>query len=114
LLPGPGWWEITGLAWSGRGKIVRVEVSTNGGKRWEPAELQQPVLPKCHTRFRFLWHWRGDGTLIMSRATDETGYQQPTLEALRAVRGAGTFYHHNNIRAWRVEPDGKVFFGLEA
>ncbi|MBI4408935.1 MAG: sulfite dehydrogenase [Gemmatimonadetes bacterium] len=113
VLPERGWWEITGIAWSGRGKITRVDVSTDGGQSWQPAELQEPVLPICHTRFRYLWNWRGDATLLMSRASDETGYIQPTLAQVRDARGAGTFYHHNNIRAWRVEPDGRVFFGLE-
>lgn len=108
-----GWWEIRGLAWSGRGRITTVEVSTDGGRHWARAELQQPVLPKCHTRFRYLWHWSGAETTLLSRATDETGYVQPTLEQLRAARGAGTFYHFNHIRAWRVQADGAVVFGLE-
>jgi sulfane dehydrogenase subunit SoxC len=111
-LSGKGFWEITGLAWSGRGRITRVDVSTDGGSRWEPAALQEPVLPKCHTRFRFPWRWNGSGALLMSRATDETGYVQPTLAQLRAARGLGTQYHYNNVRAWRVEADGRVFFGV--
>jgi sulfane dehydrogenase subunit SoxC len=110
-LPAKGFWEITGLAWSGRGRITRVDVSTDGGRSWAPAALQEPVLPKCHTRFRFPWRWSGGEALLMSRATDETGYVQPTLAQLRAVRGAGTQYHYNNVRAWRVEADGRVFFG---
>jgi sulfane dehydrogenase subunit SoxC len=105
-----GWWEISGLAWSGRGKITRVEVSTDGGRGWREAELQEPVLPKCHTRFRSMWNWGGRESVLMSRATDETGYVQPTLEALRAARGAGTQYHFNSIRAWRVRGDGRVLF----
>ena len=113
-LPERGWWEISGLAWSGRGRIARVDVSTDAGKTWAPAELQEPVLPKCHTRFRFLWRWDGAETLVMSRATDETGYAQPTLAELRQVRGRGTTYHFNNIRAWRVRRDGTVIFGVEA
>ena len=112
-LPERGWWEIGGLAWSGRGRVTRVEVSTDAGRSWAPAELQGPVLPKCHTRFRFLWHWEGAETVLMSRATDETGYVQPTLAELRKVRGLGTAYHFNNIRAWQVQRDGRVFFGLE-
>jgi sulfane dehydrogenase subunit SoxC len=112
-LPGAGWWEISGIAWSGRGMIRRVEISTDGGQQWAPAELQLPVLPRCHTRFRYLWNWDGKETLIMSRAVDETGYVQPTLPELRAARGLGTFYHFNHIRAWRVQRDGSVVFGLE-
>jgi sulfane dehydrogenase subunit SoxC len=112
-LAGTGWWDVTGIAWSGRGRITRVEISTDGGNRWAPAELQAPVLPKCHTRFRYLWNWDGAEALIMSRAVDETGYVQPTLEQLRAARGPGTFYHFNHIRAWRVRRDGSVVFGLE-
>jgi sulfane dehydrogenase subunit SoxC len=111
-LPARGFWEITGLAWSGRGRITRVEVSTDGGATYAPAALQSPVLPKCHTRFRFPWNWRGGEALLMSRATDETGYVQPTLEQLRTARGLGTKYHFNHIRAWRVDADGRVFFGL--
>lgn len=113
ILPERGWWEITGLAWSGRGKVTRVDVSTDGGTSWRPAELAEPVLSKCHTRFRFLWNWNGAPALLMSRARDETGYTQPTLERLKGVRGEGTAYHFNNIRAWRVESDGSVVFGLK-
>src|SRR6266851_693513 len=68
ILHDRGWWEISGIAWSGRGRITRVDVSSDGGKQWEPAELQQPVLPKCHTRFRYLWNWDGRGTTLLSRA----------------------------------------------
>ncbi len=113
ILGGRGWREITGLAWSGRGRVVKVEVSTDGGRRWAPAELQQPVLPKCHTRFRYLWNWDEGATTLLSRAVDETGYVQPTLAELREARGLGTFYHFNHIRAWRVQQDGTVVFGLE-
>jgi sulfane dehydrogenase subunit SoxC len=112
-LSGAGWWEISGIAWSGRGMIRRVEISTDGGRQWAPAALQLPVLPRCHTRFRYLWNWDGKESLIMSRAIDQTGYVQPTLAELRAARGLGTFYHFNHIRAWRVRRDGSVVFGLE-
>jgi len=114
VLPQKGWWEISGLAWSGRGRIAAVDVSTDGGRRWARADLDDPALPKCHTRFRFLWNWRGGEAVLMSRATDETGYVQPTLEQLVAARGAGTNYHLNNIRSWRVERDGHVVFGLSS
>jgi sulfane dehydrogenase subunit SoxC len=109
-LPEPGWWEIRGLAWSGRGKVTRVEVSTNGGRSWENAELQEPVLDRCHTRFRHLWNWGGAEAVIMSRATDETGYVQPPLDVLMAARGPGTMYHWNHIRSWQVARDGSVTF----
>ena len=111
VLPERGWWEITGLAWSGRGRITRVEVTTDGGRTWVPAQLQEPVLSKCATRFRHVWNWDGGEALLMSRAIDETGYVQPDLETLMAARGAGTSYHYNNIRPWKVEADGRVLFG---
>jgi sulfane dehydrogenase subunit SoxC len=109
-LTGPGWWEIRGLAWSGRGKITRVDISTDGGKTWKAATLNDPVLPKCHTRFRHPWQWDGKEAVLLSRAVDETGYVQPTLDALMAARGPQTQYHYNNIRAWRVSADGTVKF----
>src|SRR5437870_965427 len=112
-LPEKGWWEITGIAWSGRGRITRVDVSTDGGRRWAPAELEQPVLAKCHTRFRYLWNWDGTEATLSSRAVDHTGYVQPTLEQLRKARGLGTYYHFNHIRAWRVRRDGAVSFEPE-
>jgi len=111
VLPEAGWWEVTGLAWSGRGRITRVDVSTDGGTTWEPAELQDPILSKCTTRFRHLWNWDGRATTLMSRAVDETGYTQPSLQTLMNARGEGTSYHYNSIRPWSVEPDGQVFFG---
>lgn len=107
-LTGSGWWEIRGLAWSGRGRITRVEVSADGGQTWQTATLDEPILPKCHTRFRLPWRWAGREALLMSRATDETGYVQPTTDALVKVRGPSSSYHYNNIRAWRVGVDGSV------
>jgi sulfane dehydrogenase subunit SoxC len=110
VLPERGWWEIRGLAWSGRGRITRVEVSTDRGGTWVPAQLQEPVLSKCTTRFRHIWNWDGGEAVLMSRAIDETGYVQPDLETLIAARGEGTSYHYNTIRPWRVASDGSVFF----
>jgi sulfane dehydrogenase subunit SoxC len=110
VLSGRGWWEIRGIAWTGRGRITSVDVSTDGGATWAPATLQEPVLPLAHTRFRYLWEWRGQSTTLMSRAADETGYVQPTLATLRAVRGPGTNYHLNSIRAWDVDATGRVTF----
>jgi len=108
------WTQISGIAWSGRGRIMRVDVSTDGGKSWVVAELQDPVLPIAHTRFRLSWQWDGRPAVLMSRAVDETGYTQPTFAEFRAKRGAGTDYHFNYIRSWIVEPDGQVFFGSDA
>ncbi|HEY4217933.1 MAG TPA: sulfite dehydrogenase [Gemmatimonadaceae bacterium] len=105
-----GWQQISGLAWTGRGKISRVEVSTDGGVSWENALLQDPILAKAHTRFTHEWQWNGAETILLSRATDETGYVQPTRKQLIDARGAGTLYHFNPIYGWRVMPNGRVFF----
>lgn len=107
-LPGPGFYEIRGLAWSGRGRVERVEVSVDGGGTWDAAELQQPVLPLCHTRFRFPWIWNGEETMLQSRCIDETGYVQPTREALIRIRGVHSNYHFNAIQSWKVGADGNV------
>lgn len=107
-----GWHEISGIAWSGRGKISRVDVSTDGGKQWTAAELQEPILTKAHTRFRLMWEWNGRAATLMSRAVDETGYVQPTLAAFEAGRGAGTDFHFNHIRSWVVRANGLVEYGV--
>jgi sulfane dehydrogenase subunit SoxC len=105
-----GWRPLTGLAWSGRGKISRVEVSTDGGSTWHDATLHEPVLSKAHVRFTHMWDWDGRETIISSRATDETGYVQPTRDELIRARGVGTLYHWNPIYAWKVSANGRVFF----
>jgi sulfane dehydrogenase subunit SoxC len=105
-----GWWPVIGLAWSGRGKITRVEVSTDGGVSWQDATLHGPVLSKAHVRFTHMWDWDGRETTLVSRATDETGYVQPTRTELVKVRGPGTQYHYNPTYAWTVKADGNVFF----
>jgi sulfane dehydrogenase subunit SoxC len=110
-LTGAGWWPVRGIAWSGRGKITGVDVSTDGGKTWAAATLVGDVHPRAHTRFEFMWQWNGQPAAIMSRATDETGYVQPTLEVFRRVRGPATSYHTNAIRTWNVAGDGSVTFG---
>jgi sulfane dehydrogenase subunit SoxC len=107
-LPGPGFYEIRGLAWSGRGLVRRVEVSTDGGKTWWDAVLQAPVLRFAHTRFRLDWQWDGRATVLQSRCTDETGYVQPTLAELVRIRGLNSIYHNNAIQSWRVAGDGSV------
>ncbi|WP_232464732.1 sulfite dehydrogenase [Bordetella genomosp. 8] len=107
-LNAPGFVEIRGIAWSGRGKVARVEVSVDGGDNWHDAALQDPVLTRAVTRFRFPWRWDGGPAVIQSRATDETGYVQPTLEALLAVRGVNSGYHNNAITPWRIASNGEV------
>lgn len=104
----PGFVEIRGLAWSGRGRIARAEVSTDGGRSWLLAQLQEPVLPKCTTAFRLGWRWSGMETVIQSRCTDETGYVQPTRQALLAARGLHSYYHNNAIQSWKIARDGTV------
>ena len=107
-LPGPGVYELRGLAWSGRGAVRTVEVSTDGGRNWQAAELQAPVLRIAHTRFRLPWRWDGGDAVLQSRCTDESGYVQPTLAELIAVRGLRSYYHQNAVQSWRVAPDGRV------
>ncbi|MBV8848890.1 MAG: sulfite dehydrogenase [Methylobacteriaceae bacterium] len=107
-LSAPGFHEITGIAWSGHGKISRVDISVDEGKSWQEAQLQDPVLTRALTRFRFPWRWDGKPVVIQSRATDETGYVQPTLAQLIAVRGENSFYHNNAIWPWRIAANGEV------
>jgi sulfane dehydrogenase subunit SoxC len=108
ILPGPGFVEITGLAWSGRGRIERVDVSTDGGQSWSQATLQEPVLPIAWTRFRLPWMWDGQATQLLSRAIDETGYVQPTIAQLVEARGVNSFFHNNAIKTWAIAADGEV------
>ena len=107
-LPARGPYELTGLAWSGRGRIERVEVTTNDGRTWVKAELQEPRLPIALTRFRMAWRFDGQNTIVASRAIDETGYVQPTRAALIAARGTNSAYHFNGIKLWNVHADGTV------
>jgi len=110
-----GWNEIGGIAWTGAGKIRQVDVSTDGGRTWNAASLQEPVLARAHTRFRYEWKWNGEPSILMSRAIDETGYTQPTRAELLAQRGPGTAtYHLNPITGWVVGADGVVVFKEEA
>ena len=106
----PGWHAVHGLAWTGRGRITKVEVSVDGGGRWHEAELLGEVRPKAPVRFQHMWEWRGDAATLLSRATDETGEVQPTRTALIATRGIGTDYHFNQIVGWQVARDGAVTF----
>jgi sulfane dehydrogenase subunit SoxC len=104
----PGFHEISGIAWSGSGKVTRVEVSTDGGAAWTDAALQEPVLSKCLTRFRLPWRWQGEPALLSSRATDETGTIQPSREQLLHQRDVRSYYHYNGIQNWQVAADGAV------
>ena len=103
-----GFYSISGLAWSGRGKVKRVDVSVDGGRNWREARLQTPVMSKCLTRFSADWVWDGKPAIVQSRATDETGYVQPTYQQLRAVRGTRSIYHNNAIASWLVQENGEV------
>ena len=103
-----GFHNITGLAWSGRGKIKRVDVSADGGRNWRTARLESPVLTKCLTRFNIDWTWNGSPAILQSRAIDETGYVQPQINQLRAVRGTRSIYHNNAIQSWKIAASGEV------
>lgn len=107
-LRAPGLYQISGLAWSGSGKIAKVEVSADGGKSWAEAELQEPVLPKCFTRFRIPWQWNGQAAILKSRATDSVDYRQPERADLLAQRGAHAYYHYHAIVSWAIAPDGSI------
>ncbi len=103
-----GFHNISGLAWSGRGKVRRVDVSVDGGRNWRQARLETPVLSKALTRFNIDWVWDGKPAIVQSRATDDTGYVQPTYRQLRGVRGTRSIYHNNAIQSWLVTESGEV------
>jgi sulfane dehydrogenase subunit SoxC len=99
---------LTGLAWSGRGAIRRVDVSVDGGRNWQTARIDGPVLPMSLTRFYVDYDWDGRELMIQSRAMDDTGYVQPTKAELRAVRGTNSIYHNNGIQTWLVRSNGET------
>ena len=111
-LPGPGFYNVTGLAWSGRGRVQSVDVSADGGQTWYPAQLNATAESVCTVRFSYPWMWDGKPAILQSRCTDETGYIQPTLKQLIAIRGSngpfGSIYHLNAIQSWAVDPTGDV------
>jgi sulfane dehydrogenase subunit SoxC len=116
-LPGPGYYEISGLAWSGGGTIRRVEVSTDGGKSWKEAKMQDPILRKAHTRFTLPWNWDGGEAMLMSRCTDDNGVVQPSLAEVAKIWGIdGDFFKKttlitsdmNAIQPWKVNADGSI------
>jgi sulfane dehydrogenase subunit SoxC len=108
LLLDKGFYNISGLAWSGRGKVTRVDVSVDGGRSWRQARLETPVLSKCLTRFSLDWVWNGRPALVQSRASDDTGTVQPTYKQLRAARGKRSIYHNNAVQTWLVRESGEV------
>jgi sulfane dehydrogenase subunit SoxC len=105
---GPNVYEIRGIAWSGRGKIAKVDVSADGGTSWAEAHLEAPVMAHCFTRFRCPWAWDGKGAVLKSRATDETGYVQPERDALVKARGREGYFHYNAIVCWAIDEDGEI------
>jgi len=117
-LSGPGFYEISGLAWSGGGAVRRVEVSTDGGRNWKDAEFRTPAYRMAHTRFALPWTWDGKACELMSRCTDELGTVQPTradiakywnkpLDDKLRIQGAD-----NSVQPWKVASDGSVHNGL--
>ncbi|MCB1343573.1 MAG: sulfite dehydrogenase, partial [Pseudooceanicola sp.] len=105
---GQGPLVITGLAWSGRGAITRVDISKDGGKNWETARLAKPGEKMALTRFYLDTTWNGEEMLLQARAMDETGYVQPTKQQLREVRGENSIYHNNCIQTWWIQPNGSA------
>ena len=103
-----GFHSITGLAWSGRGKVKKVDVSIDGGRNWKAARLEGTVLSKCLTRFNTDFVWDGKPVILQSRATDDTGHIQPIYQALRAVRGGRSIHHNNAIQSWQLSENGEV------
>jgi sulfane dehydrogenase subunit SoxC len=108
-LAGPGIYPIEGFAWSGNGTIKAVDVTVDGGKTWREAVLEEPVLDRCLTRFRYVWDWDGGPAKIASRAVDSGGYVQPTVAEIAKARAlVGFVQHHNGIFPWSVSQAGEV------
>jgi sulfane dehydrogenase subunit SoxC len=105
----PGFYEVTGFAWSGSGKIRAVDVSFDGGKNWREAVVEGPVMDKSLTRFKIGWNWDGKPAILMSRAVDSNGYVQPTVQDLQKSRAiVGFVQHHNGIQPWAINEKGEV------
>ncbi len=117
-LQGPGFYEISGVAYSGNGRISKVMVSADGGKSWAQAALQEPVLPKAFVRFRMPWRWEGQPAVLQSRASDEAGNVQPTRAEFVAARGQTQKplptplgfpnQHYNSITSWGIDGKGEI------
>jgi sulfane dehydrogenase subunit SoxC len=108
LLRAHGNYQVSGLAWSGRGAVRRVDVSADGGKTWVQATLDGPAQKQCFARFRTAWQWRGQPALLKSRVTDDTGDTKPERATLVAERGRHGEFHYNGIVCWGVDEDGEV------
>ena len=113
----PGFYEISGMAYSGNGRITKVMVSADGGKSWAEAALQEPVLSKAFTRFRIPWQWNGGPAVLQSRAWDDQGNVQPTRDEIVAHRGVAArvppvlgfpSQHFNGITSWAIDAKGEV------
>ena len=104
----PGFVEIRGLAWSGYGRVERVDVSLDGGKRWRKARIVGESLPQAQCRFTLPWEWTGQTASLQSRCIDESGHRQPTREEIVSVQGTNAIYHYNAIQTWKVDSNGKV------
>src|SRR5207302_8165750 len=101
-------YAVSGLAWSGSGRVIKVDVSADGGKSWAEAALQAPVLPLSLTRFRIPWDWKGEPVFLQSRATDEQGTVQTSREKWSEQYSVGNIYHYNAIQTWSVSPEGEI------
>jgi sulfane dehydrogenase subunit SoxC len=113
----PGFYEISGIAYSGNGRITKVMVSADGGKSWAEAALQEPVMSKSFTRFRIPWNWNGGPAVLQSRAWDDQGNVQPTRAEIIALRGQASrvpsptgfpSQHYNGITSWAIDAKGDV------
>jgi sulfane dehydrogenase subunit SoxC len=104
----PGYNRISGLAWSGLGKIVKVEISTDGSKTWKEAQLNLPALPRAQTRFQMDWDWDGNSTKIVSRSTDEKGNVQPDRGSFIERNGTNALFHYHAQQTWSIDDAGRV------
>jgi sulfane dehydrogenase subunit SoxC len=120
-LPGPGFYEIRGLAWSGGGAVHRVEISADGGRTWKDSRLNGPVHRKAFTMFTLPWKWDGQEAVLLSRTTDDTGDIQPSLAELTKIWRVTPDYwqtstnwiqHYNAIQPWRIDREGMVTNGM--
>lgn len=108
VMPDKGYYQISGLAWSGLGKITSVEVSDNGGETWVPADISGPIHDKSLTQFSIPWRWDGRPVRLQSRATDEFGNTEPTHAEWKSRYFEGTRNHYNAIQTWNIDAQGGI------